>query len=95
MIRSIYFRINFIIKKFYIKEVIEKNRLGEIRKIWDNLHKTSFEDFNYNLLSIQNIDKSLNQYIKQFLLRLKFIILLIKWVIFLLVGYIHLKSIGL
>ena len=73
MIRSIYFRINFIIKKFYIKELIEKNRLGEIRKIWDNLHKTSFEYFNYNLLSIQNIDKSLNQYIKQFLLRLNFI----------------------
>ena len=73
MIRSIYFRINFIIKKFYIKELIEKNRLGEIRKIWDNLHKTSFEDFNYNLLSIQNIDKSLNQHIKQFLLRLNFI----------------------
>ncbi len=73
MIRSIYFRINFIIKKFYIKEVIEKNRLGEIRKIWDNLHKTTFEDFNYNLLPIQNIDKSLNQYIKQFLLRLNFI----------------------
>ena len=54
MIRSIYFRINFIIKKFYIKELIEKNRLGEIRKIWDNLHKTSFEDFNYNLLSIKH-----------------------------------------
>ena len=73
MIRSIYFRINFIIKKFYIKELIEKNRLGEIRAFWDKLHKTSFEDLNYNLLDIKNIDKSLNQYIKQFLLRLNFI----------------------
>ena len=73
MIRSIYFRLNFIIKKFYIKEVIDKNCLSEIRKIWDNLNKTYFEEFDYNLLVIENIDKSLNQYIRQFLLRLNFI----------------------
>ena len=73
MFRKIYFRFNLNIKKFYIYEIIGKNRLGEIRAFWDKLHKTSFEDLNYNLLDIKNIDKSLNQYIKQFLLRLNFI----------------------
>ncbi len=74
MIKKLFIKIQLRVKKFWIKEIVDKRRFTDVRKMWNELNKTKFNNFNIDYFYPHtHIDKSLNQYIRQKFLKFNFL----------------------